>query len=114
MALIPASIARAQDAGNKELPLVWVLSTGGTIAGKGATSTNLAEYKSGTLLGEEIVNAVPEIKKLARVQVEQIANVSSTDVTIQDWLRLAHRINEIFAADGKVAMEAVTHGTNTL
>src|SRR5438874_13749511 len=29
----------------KTLPLVWVLSTGGTIAGAGASSTNLAEYK---------------------------------------------------------------------
>jgi L-asparaginase len=29
----------AQQASNKELPLVWVLSTGGTIAGTGASST---------------------------------------------------------------------------
>ena len=45
-------------------PLVWVLSTGGTISGKGATSTSLADYQSGALLGEELVAAVPEIAKL--------------------------------------------------
>ena len=63
-------------------PLVFVLSTGGTISGKGASSTSLAEYKSGAILGEELVAAVPEIKDVAEVRVEQIANVSSTDITV--------------------------------
>jgi L-asparaginase len=45
----------AQQASNKELPLVWVLSTGGTIAGTGASSTNVAEYRGGTILGEDLV-----------------------------------------------------------
>jgi L-asparaginase len=79
-----------------------------------ATSTSLAEYKPGALLGEEIVNAVPEIKAVATVKVEQIANVSSADITIEHWLTLAHRINEIFAADATVSGVVVTHGTNTL
>jgi L-asparaginase/Glu-tRNA(Gln) amidotransferase subunit D len=45
----------AQQTSNKELPLVWVLSTGGTIAGTGASSTNVAEYRGGTILGEDLV-----------------------------------------------------------
>ena len=104
----------AQDAGRNELPLVWVLATGGTISGKGASSTSLTEYKSGSLLGEELVRGVPEIRAVARVQVEQIANVSSTDITVANWLTIARRINEIFATDPKVAGVVVTHGTNTL
>jgi L-asparaginase len=104
----------AQEAGRNELPLVWVLATGGTISGKGASSTSLTEYKSGSLLGEELVSSVPEIRAVARVQVEQIANVSSTDITVANWLTIARRINEIFAADPKVAGVVVTHGTNTL
>jgi hypothetical protein len=52
---------------SKDLPLVWVLSTGGTISGRGATATSLAEYKSGSLLGEELVKAVPEIQLYAKV-----------------------------------------------
>ena len=51
----------AQESHNRELPLVWVLSTGGTIAGRGASSTSLTEYKAGSILGEELVSAVPEI-----------------------------------------------------
>jgi L-asparaginase/Glu-tRNA(Gln) amidotransferase subunit D len=56
----------AQQPINKELPLVWVLSTGGTIAGTGASPTNVAEYRGGTVLGEDLVKAVPEIKQFVR------------------------------------------------
>ncbi len=39
LACIPSVAAQPRN----QLPLVWVLSTGGTISGKGATSTSLAE-----------------------------------------------------------------------
>ncbi|MEO8679670.1 MAG: asparaginase [Vicinamibacterales bacterium] len=112
--LVFAARCVAQPVAAAELPVVWVLSTGGTISGKGASSTSLAEYKSGALLGEELVSAVPEIKRVASVKVEQIANVSSTDITIANWLTLANRINAIYAADPKVAGVVITHGTNTI
>src|SRR2546428_10037566 len=70
----------------KALPLVWVLSTGGTIAGRGASSTSLSEYKSGALLGEELVRSVPEIKQYANVNVEQIINVNIA-VILDFWHR---------------------------
>src|SRR5215467_6536955 len=104
----------AQEPGNKDLPLVWVLSTGGTIAGAGAGSTNVAEYKSGTILGEDLVKAVPEIKQFANVKVQQIINVRSPDVKLENLLTLANGINSIFAHDPDVAGIVVTHGTNTL
>jgi L-asparaginase len=112
LSLGPISPTPAQTA--PELPLVWVLSTGGTISGRGATSTSLADYKSGALLGEELVAAVPEIRRIARVKVEQIANVSSTDITIAHWLTLAKRIDSIFESDPLTAGVVITHGTNTL
>lgn len=112
--LVGSTPCSAQTTATGDLPLVWVLSTGGTISGKGASSTSLAEYKSGALLGEELVSVVPEIKQVANVKVEQIANVSSTDITIANWLTLANRINAIFASDPKVAGVVITHGTNTL
>lgn len=107
----PSSAQNAAPA--TELPVVWVFSTGGTIAGRGTSSTNLAEYQSGAVPGAELVAAVPEIAKLAAVKVEQIANVNSSDITITHWLTLARRINEVFA-DPKVAGVVVTHGTNTI
>ena len=109
--LLLAATCWAQQA---ELPLVYILSTGGTIAGKGASSTTLSDYKSGSLRGEDLVNALPEIRSIARVKVEQIANVSSENITIANWLTLANRINRIFAEDPNAAGVVITHGTNTL
>ena len=48
------------------------------------------------------------------MRVEQIANVSSTDITLAHWLTLANRINAIFASEPRVAGVVITHGTNTL
>lgn len=97
-----------------ELPTVWVLSTGGTIAGQAASSTTLTQYKSGAIAGADLVKAVPEITAIANVKVEQIANVGSNNITIAHWLTLARRINQIFAEDPKTAGVVVTHGTNTM
>jgi L-asparaginase type II len=74
----------------------------------------VSEYKPGTLLGEELVKSVPEIKQHADVRVEQLFNVASNDLTLDNWLTLAKRINAILAADPKVAGIVVTHGTSTL
>ena len=109
-----AGIATGWSQEAKELPLVFVLSTGGTIAGAGASPTNVAEYKGGTFLGEELVNAVPEIKQFANVKVQQIINVRSPDVKLENLRTLANGINKIFSEDPKVSGVVVTHGTNTL
>ncbi len=105
--------AIAQSAAS-ELSLVVVLSTGGTIAGRGGSSTSLTEYKAGSILGSELVDAVPEIKQYAQVRVEQIANIGSTNMNTAIWLKLAARINAIFSEEPKVAGVVITHGTNTL
>jgi len=103
----------AQTPGAATLPLVWVLSTGGTISARGSSPTDLSNYRTGALLGEELVRAVPEISQVATVKVEQIVNVGSPDITTDNWLTIARRINAIFA-DPNVAGVVVTHGTNTL
>src|SRR3954467_12740157 len=95
------------------LPIVWVFATGGTISGVGASPTDLSNYKSGSLLGEQIVKSVPEVAKIADLHVEQVVNVSSGDITVDNWLTLAHRIAQVFT-DPKVAGVGITHGTSTL
>jgi L-asparaginase len=96
------------------LPFVWLLSTGGTIAGKGASSTDLTQYQGGTLLGSELLAAVPEVEQYARVECEQVVNVVSPDMTPAVWKTLADRINAIFTEDAAVAGVVITHGTSTL
>ncbi len=95
-------------------PRVYVLSTGGTIAGQGSSATDLSNYKPGSILGEQLVKAVPQIAQIADVRVEQIVNIPSHDITIENWLTLAKRIQRIIADDSGVAGFVITHGTNTL
>jgi L-asparaginase type II len=109
-----AGSSEAQESRKQPLPLVWVLATGGTIAGRGVSSTSVSEYKPGTVLAEDLVKAVPEIRQYAEVKVEQLFNVGSNDLTLDNWLVLAKRINAIFATDSNVAGIVVTHGTSTL
>lgn len=95
-------------------PIVYVLSTGGTIAGSGSSSTDLSNYKPGAILGEQLVKAVPQIAQIADVRVEQIVNVRSSDLTIENWLTLAKRIQSILKETPAVAGFVITSGTNTL
>ena len=95
-------------------PIVYVLSTGGTIAGSGSSSTDLSNYKPGAILGEQLVKAVPQISAIADVRVEQIVNVNSSDITIENWLTLARRITAILKETPAVSGFVVTSGTNTL
>ena len=102
-AFTPAVAQEAAEA-EAELPLVYVLATGGTIAGS----------TSGMLTGEALVEAVPEIANHARLVTEQVSNTGSSNVSIDIWLDLAHRINEIYETEPDVAGIVVTHGTDTL
>jgi L-asparaginase len=88
----------------QELPSVVVLATGGTIASR----TTLP-----SLSGDQLVQAVPALKKIARVRSEQIADVGSRDMTPSIWLRLASRTNDLLAQRDVVGV-VITHGTDTL
>jgi L-asparaginase len=48
------------------------------------------------------------------VTVEQVVNVASYDMTLDNWMTLAKRINQIVTDDPTVAGIVVTHGTSTL
>lgn len=98
-------------------PRVAILATGGTIASRGANSLALTDYGLSKGLApvgiEALVAAVPEIEKFATISGEQVFNVGSSKLGIDNWLLLAKRANELLASkdvDGLV----ITHGTDTL
>lgn len=95
----------------KKLPNVVVLATGGTIAGAGASSTGSA-YTSGQVKIGAMIDAVPNIRSLAKLSGEQLANVGSQDMSVKVWLDLANRINALLKSD-TVDGIVVTHGTDT-
>lgn len=93
-------------------PRVIVLATGGTIAGSASSGTHTG-YASGQVGVDVMIDAVPDLRKLAQVHGEQLASVGSQDMSFPIMIALASRINRLLddgAADGIV----VTHGTDTM
>ncbi len=96
------------------VPRVWLLSTGGTIAGKGASSMSFTDYEGSCLEGAELLATVPEVARYADVSVRQVANVGSPDVTPDLWRNFAQTIEVIYSRDPGVSGIVVSHGTATL
>jgi L-asparaginase len=86
------------------LPHVHFLATGGTISNR----------DGGRLTAEELTKSMPGVDRYARVTYEQFANVASSDLTLDQWVGLARRVNEVFATERDVAGIVVTSGTDTL
>ena len=98
------------------LPRVQIVATGGTLAGLGLHRLDYSRYaETGKKLTiQKSLARIPEANDIAEVQGEDFLSIGSTSIGPPDWLRLAGRINEIFAEDGTVAGVVVTHGTATL
>ncbi len=54
------------------------------------------------------------VGRYARAEWEQFANTSSAQLTLEQWLALARRINALFAEDADLSGIVVTSGTDTL
>ena len=102
--LLAASMAHAK-------PKVMILATGGTIAGAQASTTEVG-YKAGSFSIDDLVKAVPQLKDLADISGEQVANIGSQTMNHEVWLKLATRINEVLNGDTDGVV--ITHGTDTM
>jgi L-asparaginase len=111
--LISQPAIPADNTAEPTLPNVVILATGGTIAGSGATSTTTVGYKAATVPVQALINAVPELKKIATVRGEQLFQIASQNMTNDCWLKLGKRVNELLQQPD-VAGIVVTHGTDTL
>ncbi|MEF3086952.1 type II asparaginase [Bacillus altitudinis] len=103
----------AVETGNKSLSNIKVLATGGTIAGSSDSNTDTTGYKSGALGIDKVIASVPQLKDIANVTGEQVANVGSENVDNALLLKLAKRVNQLLS-DDQVDGIVVTHGTDTL
>jgi len=57
---------------------------------------------------------MPGVERYARPEFEQFTNLASSQLTLDHWLGLAKRINQLLAADAGLAGIVVTSGTDTL
>lgn len=89
---------------DRPVPHVHFVATGGTISNK----------DGGRLTAEELTANMPGVDRYARVTYEQFANVASSELSLDQWLQLSKRVNEVFASDKDLAGVVVTSGTDTL
>jgi L-asparaginase len=100
----PAGLAQQAAAPAPAPPRVFLYATGGTISNR----------DGGRLTADELIKSVPNLGQRVRAEGEQFTNVSSGQITIDQWLDLARRINERFKKDAELAGVVVTSGTDTL
>ena len=91
---------------------VHILATGGTIAGSGPSRVD-PSYRAGGLSVDMLLDAVPGLRNVATLTGEQFSQVGSQDMNDRLWLRLAARVNTLFAADEADGI-VLTHGTDTV
>jgi len=87
-----------------ELPRVRLVATGGTISNRAG----------GRLTAEDLVKSIPNLNRYVRAEFEQFANTASSALTLEQWVQLARRINELYRSDADLSGVVVTSGTDTL
>src|SRR5690349_5601679 len=91
---------------------VLVLGTGGTIAGRAASSDDNIGYVAGQVGVAELLSGIEAPPGIA-LEAEQIAQVDSKDMEFSIWCALARRCAQALA-DPAVDGIVITHGTDTL
>ena len=86
------------------LPRVRLVATGGTISNRAG----------GRLTADELVKSMPDVGRYARPEFEQFSNLASSELTLDQWVGLAKRLNELFRTEDGSAGVVVTSGTDTL
>ncbi|MDO8279215.1 MAG: asparaginase [Burkholderiaceae bacterium] len=95
---------------------IVILGTGGTIAGTSAQPGDNTSYRAAQLGVSALLDTVPGLQTAVAghaIEVEQLAQIDSKDMSQAVWLRLAQRV-AYWAADPAVRGVVITHGTDTL
>ncbi len=91
------------------LPLVSILSTGGTIASK-------VDYRTGAVTSQfsagEIISAIPELEDIANYRARVIYQILSENMRAEYWIKLAQSVAEEIRAGAEGVI--ITHGTDTM
>ncbi len=96
--------------GVENLPKVFFIGTGGTIASR-------IDYKTGAVYpffsAEEIYSMIPELEEIAYIKAETLFSIFSEDMTPGHWERLAREIESIYRREAPAGV-VVAHGTDTM
>jgi L-asparaginase len=113
-----AFVAVCAQAADTVPPKIRIISVGGTIDSTAPDRMNLANYGGDSNPRkpvQEMVNELPELKAIADVSIEEdFLPRGGPGRTMATVLKVAKRVNEIFAKEPDIAGVIVTQGTNNL
>ena len=94
---------------DKELPLVSILSTGGTIASR-------VDYRTGAVSSQftpdDIMDSIPELMEIANYRGEVLSMIFSEDMDASIWQNLARAVYKHIQEGSQGVI--ITHGTDTM
>jgi L-asparaginase len=107
--LLPLLLTGVAAFSADQKPLVRLIATGGTIAHvkEGFTPDTRID-------GHTLLESIPQLGKVAQIEVEEFSKIGSGDFTTTMLVSLAQRINKIYATEPKVSAVIVSIGSNTL
>src|SRR5690242_16739989 len=85
-AILAIACAPTRASAQDPLPRVRLVATGGTISNRTGVR----------LTAEELVRSMAGIERVARPEFEQFSNLASSQLTLDQWLALTKRLNELF------------------
>ena len=83
--------------------VVYVIATRGTIANTITGRVHVAK----------VIQSLPELKKVMKLEVEELVRINSNSLTLEHWLQIAKRINTGLSRRD-IHGVVVTHGSNTV
>lgn len=92
---------------------VHVISTGGTIACRPVSPTQVTGYSSFAFTADQLLAGIPGLDRYADVTAEQLFSVGSSALSDENLLTLARRVEQVLASGGADGV-VVTHGTDTM
>ena len=101
---------------SNQLPVVWVLGTGGTISSWGSPRLTFYEYGvAGQRLDvHQNLERIPEVGDFANVKAEHLWMAGSGSLGPTRWLELTKKVNRLFQEDPDISGIVVTHGTSSM
>ena len=101
--------SKAEISLNKDLPLISILHTGGTISSK-------VDYETGGVSSsfavEDLIELFPELKDITNIRTKSVYNIPSEDARFFHYKLLSDAIQEEIKAGAKGII--IGHGTDTL
>lgn len=94
-------------------PRLLLIATGGTIAGAAPSADRTQGYLPGALPVSALIDAVPALRGIARIEAEQPFSIGSQHLTAAHHLQLVARVRAA-QADADLAGIVLTHGTDTM